>query len=95
MTPNAVLTRLKSLFRRIDAFPATFAQTWRERRWRGIATPPRIVLAAAILLLAIFATLDHCRGNKRQCAEMLGVSLKTLYNRLAAYHAADATRTAQ
>ena len=31
---------------------------------------------------AIFATLDHCRGNKRQCAEMLGVSLKTLYNRL-------------
>jgi DNA-binding NtrC family response regulator len=44
---------------------------------------------------AIFATLDHCRGNKRQCAEMLGVSLKTLYNRLAAYHAADSTRTAQ
>jgi DNA-binding NtrC family response regulator len=44
---------------------------------------------------AIFATLDHCRGNKRQCAEMLGVSLKTLYNRLAAYHAADSTSTAQ
>lgn len=39
---------------------------------------------------AIFATLDHCRGNKRQCAELLGVSLKTLYNRLTAYHAADA-----
>ena len=38
---------------------------------------------------AIFATLDHCRGNKRQCAELLGVSLKTLYNRLTAYHAAD------
>ncbi|MGE5089182.1 MAG: sigma-54 interaction domain-containing protein [Candidatus Levyibacteriota bacterium] len=36
---------------------------------------------------AIFATLDHCRGNKRRAAEMLGVSLKTLYNRLTAYHA--------
>jgi DNA-binding NtrC family response regulator len=34
---------------------------------------------------AIFATLDHCRGNKRRCAEILGISLKTLYNRLAAY----------
>ncbi len=39
---------------------------------------------------AIFATLDHCRGNKRQCADLLGISLKTLYNRLAAYHAAEA-----
>jgi DNA-binding NtrC family response regulator len=34
---------------------------------------------------AIYATLDHCKGNKRRCAEILGVSLKTLYNRLAAY----------
>ncbi len=36
----------------------------------------------------IFATLDHCRGNKRRCAEILGVSLKTLYNRLSEYHGA-------
>jgi DNA-binding NtrC family response regulator len=36
---------------------------------------------------AIFATLDHCRGNKRRAAEILGVSLKTLYNRLTAYQA--------
>jgi DNA-binding NtrC family response regulator len=34
---------------------------------------------------AIYATLDLCGGNRRQCAEMLGVSLKTLYNRLAEY----------
>jgi DNA-binding NtrC family response regulator len=40
---------------------------------------------------AIFATLDHCRGNKRRAAEMLGVSLKTLYNRLAAYQADGST----
>jgi len=33
----------------------------------------------------IFATLDHYRGNKRRCAEVLGVSLKTLYNRLSEY----------
>ena len=39
---------------------------------------------------AIYATLDHCKGNKRRCAEILGVSLKTLYNRLAAYQNADA-----
>ena len=39
---------------------------------------------------AIFATLDHCEGNKRRCAEMLGVSLKTLYNRLAEYQAGGA-----
>jgi DNA-binding NtrC family response regulator len=42
---------------------------------------------------AIFATLDHCRGNKRRAAEMLGVSLKTLYNRLTAYQA-DGARVA-
>ena len=33
----------------------------------------------------IDATLDQCTGNKRQCAERLGVSLKTLYNRLGEY----------
>jgi DNA-binding NtrC family response regulator len=42
---------------------------------------------AAMERQAIFATLDHCRGNKRRAAEMLGVSLKTLYNRLTAYQA--------
>jgi DNA-binding NtrC family response regulator len=40
---------------------------------------------------AIFATLDFCAGNKRRAAGILGVSLKTLYNRLAAYEA-GATR---
>lgn len=34
---------------------------------------------------ALLATLDHCSGNKRRAAELCGVSLKTLYNRLAAY----------
>lgn len=33
----------------------------------------------------ILATLDHFAGDKRQTAQTLGVSLKTLYNRLEAY----------
>jgi two-component system response regulator HydG len=45
----------------------------------------------------IFATLDHCSGNKRRTADVLGVSLKTLYNRLTEYGANtpsnDAERT--
>jgi DNA-binding NtrC family response regulator len=36
----------------------------------------------------IYATLDQCGGQKKRCAEILGISLKTLYNRLAAYHGA-------
>ena len=39
---------------------------------------------------AIYATLDLCEGNKRRCAGMLGVSLKTLYNRLAEYQSGGA-----
>jgi DNA-binding NtrC family response regulator len=33
----------------------------------------------------IMATLDACGGNKQKAAELLGVSLKTIYNRLNAY----------
>jgi DNA-binding NtrC family response regulator len=35
----------------------------------------------------IMATLEQCRGHKRETAELLGVSLKTLYNRLNEYRA--------
>lgn len=37
----------------------------------------------------IMATLKRCGGNKTRTAAMLGVSLKTLYNRLNAYRAVD------
>lgn len=33
----------------------------------------------------VLATLEQCGGNKRQAAAKLGISLKTLYNRLKAY----------
>jgi DNA-binding NtrC family response regulator len=35
----------------------------------------------------IFAALDHYDGNKKKTAEALGLSLKTLYNRLSEYRA--------
>jgi DNA-binding NtrC family response regulator len=33
----------------------------------------------------IMATLDRLEGNKREAAKVLGISLKTLYNRLSAF----------
>ncbi|MES2354771.1 MAG: sigma-54 dependent transcriptional regulator [Pseudomonadota bacterium] len=41
----------------------------------------------------IMATLEQCSGTKEQAAEMLGISLKTLYNRLREYEAQDAIAT--
>ena len=35
----------------------------------------------------ILATLEHCAGDKKMAAELLGIGLKTLYNRLNVYHA--------
>jgi DNA-binding NtrC family response regulator len=42
----------------------------------------------------LLATLRHCGGNKRHAADVLGVSLKTVYNKLTGYGIAgsDATR---
>jgi DNA-binding NtrC family response regulator len=38
----------------------------------------------------ILATLEQLAGDKKRAAEVLGISLKTLYNRLAVYGAAAA-----
>jgi len=35
----------------------------------------------------ILATLEHFGGDKRKAAETLGISLKTIYNRLNNYSA--------
>ena len=37
----------------------------------------------------IFATLEHTNSDKPAAAKILGISLKTLYNRLNVYHASD------
>ena len=37
----------------------------------------------------ILATLEHCEGNKNRAAQTLGISLKTLYNRLNIYNASS------
>jgi DNA-binding NtrC family response regulator len=37
----------------------------------------------------IFATIEHCSGDKARAAEILGISLKTLYNRLNEYAASQ------
>jgi DNA-binding NtrC family response regulator len=42
---------------------------------------------AAVEKRLILATLDHFRGDKKQSAQALGISLKTLYNRLKVYRA--------
>ena len=39
--------------------------------------PPLLRVVSLILL-----TLDHTRNNKTRAADILGISLKTLYNRL-------------
>jgi DNA-binding NtrC family response regulator len=43
----------------------------------------------------IFATLNRYQGNKKKTAEVLGVSLKTLYNRLTEYRANNASTPVQ
>jgi DNA-binding NtrC family response regulator len=55
-----------------------------EPQQDGLNFAVGIPLAAAERRL-IYATLEHFSGNKRKTAEVLGLSLKTLYNRLTEY----------
>ena len=62
--------------------PARAADAGRSGRVCSFASGTPL---AAMEKRTILATLAHCRGNKRRAAQVLGVSLKTLYNRLNEY----------
>ncbi len=64
--------------------PDQFDAPWSERQPDGLQVGRSIRDVERDL---IQVTLDHCRGDKRAAATMLGVSLKTLYNRLNEYAA--------
>jgi DNA-binding NtrC family response regulator len=67
--------------------PTAGIETSRDGRFLRI--PVGCTIADAERKL-IEATLENCGGNKRQAARTLGVSVKTVYNRLSAYDEADA-----
>jgi len=54
----------------------------------GLGSRPGTTIAEAERQL-IDATLEHCDGNRTRAAEMLGISVKTLYNRLKDYAESD------
>ena len=54
----------------------------REGDWVQLPIGVSMADAERELLLA---TLRHCGGNKRRTADVLGVSLKTVYNKLVGY----------
>jgi DNA-binding NtrC family response regulator len=61
---------------------------------RMIAVPVGTSLDEAERAL-ILATLDSVAGSKVQAAKLLGISLKTLYNRLQAYRGVRNTANAR
>ncbi len=70
--------------------PMQLVPTARANKDATVSIPVGMSLAEADRRL-IFATLEQCGGVKKHAAEVLGISLKTLYNRLEEY-AENATR---
>jgi len=77
---------------RVDLEFAELTGGERVGDWLRLAVGTRL---AEIERQVIFATLERADGNKRRCAETLGISLKTLYNRLAEYQSVRASVVAQ
>jgi len=68
----------------IDAIALTPSLSMRAPSGATLAIPVGTSLAEVDRQL-IFATLDLCGGVKKRTADLLGISLKTLYNRLEEY----------
>jgi len=66
-----------------DAMPATL------RTADGFVHVPVGTSWAEVQQALIVATLQHCDGNKQRAADLLGMSVRTLYNRLRSYSLAD------
>jgi DNA-binding NtrC family response regulator len=81
--PVVVASDLRSTYAAQDAQHADAADG-RELKTLRIAVGTNL---ADVERWMIFATLQKCGGNKTRAAALLGVSLKTLYNRLNAYRA--------
>lgn len=88
-TRDVQVAALSGLQHLAPGFGARLAQ----RRQAAVAAPVALRIPVGTSLddverWMIFATLRKCGGNKTRAAALLGVSLKTLYNRLNAYRAA-------
>ncbi len=68
----------------VDALPLGVASEDRSGTSLVVRVGTRIDEVERRLILATF---EHCAGDKKKTAELLGISLKTLYNRLNLYHA--------
>ena len=69
---------------RLDVHPVLYVASDVPVSGDGVRLPIGTTMADAERDL-LLATLRHCGGNKRRTADMLGVSLKTVYNKLDGY----------
>jgi DNA-binding NtrC family response regulator len=77
----------------LDLQPAPEGEIGEEHSADCVRLPIGVTMADAEREL-LLATLKHCGGNKRRTADVLGVSLKTVYNKLVGYGATPLLRAA-
>ncbi|MGH8554098.1 MAG: helix-turn-helix domain-containing protein [Gammaproteobacteria bacterium] len=71
----------------VDSLPPDFGKGQAPPGFSSKDLPIGLTIAEAERRL-ILATLAHCDSSKEKTAQMLGISLKTLYNRLRDYGSA-------
>jgi DNA-binding NtrC family response regulator len=86
---HAAIVRSTGLIRPADlASPAFSAGSGRNAQQSSVHDGPLVLQPGQPLMkleeVYIKLTLDHVRGNRKLAAEMLGISLRTLQNRIAA-----------